>query len=478
MAYRLLLALILIHALVANQDPWKGDEYAKHSASQQASADDFLQGISFQGVRLSVLDVGSGDGKITAGVAKLIPDGTVVGVDISPSMVEVAQKQFSSLNNLQFQIQDAAKLEFVEEFDLITSFTVMHWVLEQAEALRCFERALKPGGTLWIQMPTDLPQAMKQALERVIGSEKWQQDFAHFKAPWRFYQPEEYKALLQEAKFQIASLRVVPKHEKSPSREACHGFLRQWFPYLRPLAENRKDLFLTELLDLYLQILPPDEQGRVSFIVDRLEVEARKGDATFNVEAVAKEITEELAQKLQGNPTASPFVLLVGGYPGAGKTALIQAIAQSHNVAIVSLNDVRQCLLDRKTRGSLLDWDVIQKVYQNLLTISLEKGFNVAIDTNAHSQKMGEVESFLQQDPHGRNYKVVKILLHPSTETLFSRIRARVQMEGVHQGTEHDLKRDLATPFKRIDPSQYDLVIDTEKTSFAEELAQVDELLK
>jgi hypothetical protein len=45
---------------------------------------------------------------------------------------------------------------------------------------------------------------------------------------------------------------------------------------LRPIPADQKDAFLTDLLDQYLEVLPADEQGRVSFIVDRLEVEARK----------------------------------------------------------------------------------------------------------------------------------------------------------------------------------------------------------
>lgn len=66
------------------------------------------------------------------------------------------------------------------------------------------------------------------------------------------------------------------KHERFPSRTIFQGFLKQWFPYLRPIPVDQKDAFLTELLDHYLTILPADEQGRVSFIVDRLEVEAIK----------------------------------------------------------------------------------------------------------------------------------------------------------------------------------------------------------
>ncbi len=108
-----------------------------------------------------------GDGKITAAMASAIPNGRVIGVDISPSMVEFAKGVFSNCSNLKFFIQDAALIDFQEKFDLITSFTVMQWVLEQQQALEGFEKALKPGGKLCIQMPTGLPVAMEQALNQL-----------------------------------------------------------------------------------------------------------------------------------------------------------------------------------------------------------------------------------------------------------------------------------------------------------------------
>jgi trans-aconitate methyltransferase len=272
-SYRIIALLACLSFSLFAQDPWKGDEYAKNSESQKSSADDFLKAAQLQGVH-SILDVGCGDGKITAALARAIPQGSVIGVDISSSMIETAKVLTS--NNLSFQVQDAAQIDFDSQFDLITSFTVMQWVLEQSQALQRFEKALKPGGKLWIQMPTGLPIAMQQALEKTLSSDKWKSYFTQFSPPWRFYQPEEYRNLLVNAHFIPTRLDVVTKHEKFPSRAVFHGFLKQWFPYLRPLPADQKEAFLTELLDHYLTILPVDEQGRVSFIIDRLEVEATK----------------------------------------------------------------------------------------------------------------------------------------------------------------------------------------------------------
>lgn len=261
------------------RDSWKGAEYAKNSESQKASAEDFLGQTEFKGSE-QILDVGCGDGKITAAMAAKVPLGSVVGLDISHSMIEAAKGALTQQKNLSFQIGDAAKLNYDQQFDLITSFTVMQWVLEQKAALKGFEKALKPGGRVWIQMPTGLPQPMQQALEKVLSKDCWKSYFDCFSSPWQFYDAEEYRALLLEAQLLPNRLEVVTKHELFPSRAVFQAFLKQWFPYLRPLTTEQKDLFLGELLDHYLTALPPDDQGRVSFIVERLEVEATKPSAS------------------------------------------------------------------------------------------------------------------------------------------------------------------------------------------------------
>ncbi len=272
---KILFCLFFTLSAFAAQDSWKGDEYAKNSESQKASAEDFMQGVQFKGTEC-ILDVGCGDGKITAAIARAVPQGSVIGVDISPSMVQMAKSAFPDQKNLSFFVEDAAKVDFDQKFDLIISFTVMQWVLEQSQALRCFEKALLPGGKLWIQMPTGLPKAMELALEKTLSSTRWKSHFAQFSAPWKFYQADEYRELLIQADFLPIRLDVVTKHEFFPSRAAFQGFLKQWFPYLRPLPADQKDAFLTDLLDHYLEVLPADELGKVSFIVDRLEVEATK----------------------------------------------------------------------------------------------------------------------------------------------------------------------------------------------------------
>lgn len=198
----------------------------------------------------------------------------------------------------------------------------------------------------------------------------------------------------------------------------------------------------------------------------------------FNVEQTKNEITLELSKDLRGSSQEQPILLLVGGYPGAGKTTLIKALSEKDGIAIISWDAVRQALQDRRLKGSPFDWEIIESVYQNLLRMCFERHLNVAIDANAYAHNIREIESFAQKQQDRQPYTVIKICLKPPTETLFSRVRTRTQIETLHQGMESDLERDLKSSHKKIDLNDYALIIDTEKTSFETELKIVEAFLE
>ncbi len=199
---------------------------------------------------------------------------------------------------------------------------------------------------------------------------------------------------------------------------------------------------------------------------------------TFDVEQVKQEVTIELAQELKGSPHARPFLLLIGGFPGSGKTTLIKALSETHDFAIIAWNAMRQSLLNRKIYGSPFDGEILETVHKNLFRLCLQRHVNVVIDTNSYARNIREFEKFLREEEEGQIYKVVKICLNPPVETLFRRLRAREHKEGVHQGKESDLLRDLNSSRKKIDFNDYALIINTEEVPFQTELEMVNSYLE
>lgn len=74
--------------------PELAEAYHNHSEIQQEWAMELIGSFPFQGTE-EILDFGCGDGKITAWISKLVPQGSVTGYDISPSMIALAQSLYT-----------------------------------------------------------------------------------------------------------------------------------------------------------------------------------------------------------------------------------------------------------------------------------------------------------------------------------------------------------------------------------------------
>jgi ubiquinone/menaquinone biosynthesis C-methylase UbiE len=102
-----------------------------------------------------LLDIGCGTGTQALEAHRRVqPDGSVTGVDISPSMIARARrKALRRRLNIAFEQADAAALPFEDsQFDVITITTVMHMIPSDRRTLCLLEarRVLKSGGRLLI----------------------------------------------------------------------------------------------------------------------------------------------------------------------------------------------------------------------------------------------------------------------------------------------------------------------------------------
>ena len=63
-------------------------------------------------------------------------------------MIAFAAQHFpaDTYPNLTFRVADAAQLRFADQFDLVVSFNCLHWVHDQAAALRGIRAALVATG--------------------------------------------------------------------------------------------------------------------------------------------------------------------------------------------------------------------------------------------------------------------------------------------------------------------------------------------
>ncbi|MDO5852636.1 MAG: ubiquinone/menaquinone biosynthesis methyltransferase [Thermoplasmata archaeon] len=97
------------------------------------------------------LDVGTGTGEIAFHVAHTAgPDGRVIGVDITPRMLQLAEKKEAERDlpsKIEWRVGDALDLEFPDDsFSLVTSGYMLRNVTDIQQAVSEMHRVLVPGG--------------------------------------------------------------------------------------------------------------------------------------------------------------------------------------------------------------------------------------------------------------------------------------------------------------------------------------------
>jgi trans-aconitate 2-methyltransferase len=258
---------------------WNAADYAGHSEVQQQWALELMQQLDLGGDE-HLLDLGCGDGKVTAALAAGLPDGRVVGIDSSHQMIGLAAATYPTTtnNNLSFQRHDVRFLSYEQQFDVVFSNAALHWVVDHKPVVQGIFQALKPGGKVLVQMGgKGNAEELIATLDTIMQQSGWKEYFTGFTFPYGFYAPEEYAPWLQEAGFTDLSLDLKPKVMSHKTRERFTGWLRTtWLPYFERIPPSLQEEFIETVVDTYLGAPTEDDTGAVTTRMQRLEYMARR----------------------------------------------------------------------------------------------------------------------------------------------------------------------------------------------------------
>jgi trans-aconitate methyltransferase len=263
----------------ANRVAWDPQDYARNSQMQEEYGRKQLAQLDLTGNE-AALDIGCGDGRLTAALAQMVPRGRVLGIDSSPDMIAAARKTHLSRHfNLAFEMIDATALPFQAEFDLVFSTSALHWVKDHVPVLRGIRRALKPHGRIYLTFAArGTLAALVLAVAALAEDPRWAARFENFETPFGFYGLEEYRALLDRFGFVVERLELVERDVTHQGREGFEGWMRTTgMPYLHRVEPERRQALMRELIDRYLEKHPIDAQGLIHVKMFNLLVKARKG---------------------------------------------------------------------------------------------------------------------------------------------------------------------------------------------------------
>lgn len=256
---------------------WDPKFYSSNSSAQKNWGLELLAKFHFRGNE-RILDVGCGDGKLSAEIARNLPEGSVLGIDLSEDMITFARNHYpeDKFQNLSFMQRDASELTFDSEFDVVFSNAVLHWIKAPRTALKGFWKSLKPEGVFLAQFGGrgNAAEVIKIA-DSMLEDEKWSSYFRNFVFPYGFYGPEEYGKWLKDAGFSVKRLEMHSKDMALEGEKGLSAWIAStWLPYIQQVPEESKEDFINEVVTLFTRKNPPDDKGCIHVQMKRLEIEA------------------------------------------------------------------------------------------------------------------------------------------------------------------------------------------------------------
>jgi trans-aconitate 2-methyltransferase len=145
----------------------------------------------------TVLDAGCGSGRVTEMLCERLPDGHVIALDGSPSMVEEARVRLARFGDrVTFAVADLGGPGLPVDpgsLDAVLSTATFHWVPDHPRLFANLAAALRPGGRLVAQCGgAGNIDAVRGAI--AATGETWP-------GAWTFATPEETRARLEAAGF-------------------------------------------------------------------------------------------------------------------------------------------------------------------------------------------------------------------------------------------------------------------------------------
>jgi trans-aconitate 2-methyltransferase len=247
---------------------WDAATYHRVAANQEEWGLEVLDRLDLRGDE-AVLDAGCGSGRVTRLLLERLPDGRVIGVDASPSMIEEATANLAEFGErVELRVGDLTELNLDGEVDAIFSNATFHWIRDHDLLFRSLFGALRPGGRMEAQCGGEGNVAeWERAVESVAGDARFATYFSDMGRPWNFASVGDTETRLARAGFEVKRVWLENRTYDPPEpREYVRsvGLSR----HLARLPEELHDEFIDAVLSSMLRPL------RLEYV--RLNMSARK----------------------------------------------------------------------------------------------------------------------------------------------------------------------------------------------------------
>ncbi|MFC4212830.1 class I SAM-dependent methyltransferase [Pedobacter lithocola] len=216
-----------------------------------------------------ILDIGCGTGQLAAQIAE--SGAKVLGTDASSEMVANAKKAYPKLS---FEVIDATKLPYYEDFDAIFSNATFHWIEDQNALSHGLFKSLKHGGRLIAEFGgkgnvKSITDAISAAGKELGLADKIATNF------WFFPSISTYTTLLESKGFEVEQAWLFDRPTKLIGDDGMYVWINQ---FAQHAFKNLHTEQAESIKNLAVEILKPNYFINGEWVADyrRLRVKAIK----------------------------------------------------------------------------------------------------------------------------------------------------------------------------------------------------------
>ena len=193
---------------------WDAPTYDRVSGPQARWGLATLERLPLRGDE-RVLDAGCGTGRVTEALRERLPEGWVVALDASPSMLAEARARLGD-DRITYVEADLAQPLPVEPVDAILSTATFHWVLDHDALFPNLAAVLRPGGRLVAQCG---------GLGNIGRIQQALRDLGEWEGPVYFADAPDTQRRLAAAGFEDVEVWLHEEPTPFETREALETFL-------------------------------------------------------------------------------------------------------------------------------------------------------------------------------------------------------------------------------------------------------------
>jgi trans-aconitate 2-methyltransferase len=265
--------------LVSDWDPELYNRFRRYRAEPVAHILSRLQLADDESEK--IIDLGCGSGENTLELARRNPRGSVLGLDGSPAMIEAARKLLDGepselKRRVSFELLNVPEFRADRAYTLIFSNATFQWIPDQRALFAACLDALRPGGTIVVQMPANETETAKMEIGMLAREAPWNAMVGGREHAFHEEPPEFYAAMLAKLGYDnIDCYHMTFHHPMDRPADVV-----QWYrstglrPFLDAIPKDRHNEFLDRLttrLDAAYGTL-----GAMTFDFKRLFIWARR----------------------------------------------------------------------------------------------------------------------------------------------------------------------------------------------------------